>query len=177
MIKKSLQQLQATSHTNLRLIFTFDEARSLLSVPVQERTVFYHFRHALSHLPQNGGVFVIVTDTISKISNFAPVAGRDSSQRVSKLGWKLYSPFYLLDTLDLFVDNDLKHYSEHQNPYIFFFRYTRVKNICRTCYRSNTISNQLETKLLTILSDIYKLILIVKVRLSMEFVLFDQFMG
>jgi len=87
-----------------KLVFIFDEARSLLKNDLdsldQKDYRFLNFRRALRCLPEN--IFTIIADTLSTLSNFQPVSSLDPSSRVQRHAYKLFSPFYLIPTFDLF---------------------------------------------------------------------------
>ncbi|CAH1761464.1 11363_t:CDS:2 [Entrophospora sp. SA101] len=53
-----------------------------------------------------GHIFGIVTDTASKISNFASTAHHDNSYHVQKTRMALYPSFYHIATLDTFMIAD-----------------------------------------------------------------------
>ena len=57
------------------------------------------------------GGFVVLLDTHSRVSNFAPTASQDSSQRREGRATKLFHPFYLLSTMDVIVQ--LPRYQQH----------------------------------------------------------------
>ncbi|CAG8647176.1 8011_t:CDS:2, partial [Ambispora gerdemannii] len=95
--------------------------------PSRDKTNFECLRHALATLPtyvSGGRAFAIVTDTASKISNFAPAAHRDSSFRAQKNRLAVYPPFYHIATLDIFMTEETEPKTLHQvaSPQ-YFFRY------------------------------------------------------
>jgi len=112
------------------LLFVFDEAKVLTEkITDRSKTDYECLRHALAALPtyaSGGRVFGIVTDTASKISNFAPVVHRDNSYRVRKTRMALYLPFYHIATLDTFMSEDTEPHTLNQvaSPQ-YFFRYGR----------------------------------------------------
>ncbi len=57
---------------------------------------FEELRRSLADL--KSGVFAIFVDTSSKVSNFAPLIHRDSSDRIARQGQELFSPYYALAT-------------------------------------------------------------------------------
>lgn len=96
--------LSNTVKTKAKLVFAFDESRSLLqisSLPPGENTQFIHIRRALRCLPS--GIFAIFADTISNLTNFAPSASLDPSARLYLLQNELFPPFYFMATFDLFT--------------------------------------------------------------------------
>ncbi|CAG8605227.1 10610_t:CDS:2 [Ambispora leptoticha] len=116
--------------SGIRLLFVFDEAKILTERETNcDKTNFECLQHALATLPayESGGrAFAIVTDTASKISNFAPSARRDPSYRVQKYRLALYPPFYHIATLNTFMTQatepkTLKQVTSSQ----YFFRYGR----------------------------------------------------
>jgi len=118
------------SESGIRLLFVFDEAKILTEGETnRDKTNFECLRHALAALPtyESGGrAFAIVTDTASKISNFAPSARRDPSWRVQKNRLALYLPFYHVATLDTFMtqETEPKTLKQVASPQ-YFFRYGR----------------------------------------------------
>jgi len=86
---------------NELVTFAFDEASHLATS--QERLL--NLRRAIrlfpEHMPGSPYLFVVFTDTISRLSYFSPSAHRDLSFRV-QTRFKLYPPFYLLDFVDVF---------------------------------------------------------------------------
>jgi hypothetical protein len=77
----------------------------------------------LKYLPRYSGIFAIFTDTISRISNFAPKSELDPSLRISEAGEKLFPPFYILDTIDIYAKNPQTP-REAEDP-AFMFRWGR----------------------------------------------------
>ncbi|CAG8717388.1 1410_t:CDS:2, partial [Funneliformis mosseae] len=105
---------QRTRQTSVECLFAFDESRTLINNKAGKETLFYHFCHDLKFLPKGTGIFAIFTDTIS---NFAPAAHLDPSKRVAGTGSRLYEPFYLLDTIDIYTDSkELPTLEESKNP-------------------------------------------------------------
>ncbi|CAI2187116.1 7169_t:CDS:2 [Funneliformis geosporum] len=118
------------SERKVLLLFVLDEAKVLTEKNSNyNKTDFECLRHALAALPtyaSGGRAFGIVTDTASKISNFAPVAHHDNSYRVQKTKMALYPPFYQIATLDTFMTEDTEPNTLNQiaSPQ-YFFRYGR----------------------------------------------------
>ncbi|CAG8649282.1 5507_t:CDS:2, partial [Paraglomus brasilianum] len=118
------------SESGMRLLFVFDEAKILTEIETnRDKTNFECLRHALATLPtyESGGrAFAIVTDTASKISNFAPSARRDPSWHVQKNRLTLYPPFYHIATLDTFMtqETEPKTLKQVASPQ-YFFHYGR----------------------------------------------------
>ncbi|CAI2200234.1 2559_t:CDS:1, partial [Funneliformis geosporum] len=73
-------RLSNTVKTKAKLVFAFDESRSLLQISPGENTQFINIRRALRCLPS--GIFAIFADTISNLTNFAPSASLDPSARL-----------------------------------------------------------------------------------------------
>ncbi|CAG8656966.1 8131_t:CDS:2, partial [Paraglomus occultum] len=99
-------EMQTTDNIRtLKILFIFDEARHLTTTKNIEdsRSHFYYLRHALKYLSRHSGIFAIFTDTISRISNFAPKSEFDPSLRISEAGEKLFPPFYISDTIDIYA--------------------------------------------------------------------------
>ncbi|CAG8801884.1 16387_t:CDS:2, partial [Racocetra fulgida] len=71
---------------SVKYLFAFDEARILVSENVENKSLFYYMRRALSFFPKKAGIFAIFTDTHSNISDFSPASYRDPSLRVAKGG-------------------------------------------------------------------------------------------
>ncbi|CAG8495846.1 11530_t:CDS:2 [Ambispora gerdemannii] len=117
------------SEDGIQLLFVFDEAKILTERdPSRGKTNFECLRHALATLStyvSGGRAFAIVTDTVSKISNFAPAAHRDSSFRVQNR-LAVYPPFYHIATLDIFMTEETEPKTLHRvaSPQ-YFFRYGR----------------------------------------------------
>ncbi|CAI2191255.1 1738_t:CDS:2, partial [Funneliformis geosporum] len=135
-IEKDMIYIQETirkrnlSDEEVLLLFVLDEAKVLTEKNSNyNKTDFECLRHALAALPtyaSGGRAFGIVTDTASKISNFAPVAHHDNSYRVQKTKMALYPPFYQIATLDTFMTEDTEPNTLNQiaSPQ-YFFRYGR----------------------------------------------------
>ncbi|RLN95151.1 hypothetical protein BBJ28_00023222, partial [Nothophytophthora sp. Chile5] len=100
------------------LVLALDEARWLLKTSQADPTgCFQRLRRALN--PANtalardygkfAGIFAVLVDTNSKISNFTPPPTRDPSSREAKTGESiLFPPFVLTHTMDVFLDADMK---------------------------------------------------------------------
>uniref|UniRef100_A0A1D1XK08 Cytochrome c-type biogenesis protein CycH n=1 Tax=Anthurium amnicola TaxID=1678845 RepID=A0A1D1XK08_9ARAE len=117
-------KLQMTGNIRtLKILFIFDEARYLTTTKniKDGRSHFYYLRHALKYLPRYSGIFAIFTDTISRISNFAPKSEFDPSLRISEAGEKLFPPFYILDTIDIYA-KDPQTPGEAEDPACLFRR-------------------------------------------------------
>jgi hypothetical protein len=89
----------------VNLLFVVDEARQV-NVASGSKARFSLFRRAMRCLPFNdeqsrGISFCMVTDTTPKVASLAPVQKYDPSFR---FGWRLYPPFTLMNTLDIWWD-------------------------------------------------------------------------
>jgi len=94
------------TNDDICFLFCIDEARVLIS-PTDEKSIspFRFLRRALRGIKWNG-FFVLLLDTLSKISNFAPPKSADSSsQDTSDLPLKLFYPYFQLTTMDTFKSN------------------------------------------------------------------------
>ncbi|CAG8644815.1 11024_t:CDS:2, partial [Paraglomus brasilianum] len=113
------------SESGIQLLFIFDEAKIL----TEEETNFECLQHALATLPtyESGGcAFAIynVTDTASKISNFAPSSCCDPSWHIQKNRLALYPPFYHIVTLDTFMTQETEPKTLKQVASLqYFFHY------------------------------------------------------
>ncbi|CAG8628932.1 11245_t:CDS:2 [Paraglomus occultum] len=103
--------------SGIQLLFVFDEAKILTEGETNSTLPTYE---------SGGRAFAIVTDTASKISNFAPSARRDPSWRVQKNRLALYPPFYYIATLDTFMtqETEPKTLKQVALPQ-YFFHYGR----------------------------------------------------
>ncbi|KAG9302352.1 hypothetical protein G9A89_011778 [Geosiphon pyriformis] len=97
--KKVEPHLSKIVNKKAKLVFAFDESRTLLGTLGQSKA-FIHTRRALRCLPS--GVFAIFADTISNLADFAPLASLDPSARLYLNKNKLFPPFYFMGTFDLF---------------------------------------------------------------------------
>ncbi|CAG8763849.1 12018_t:CDS:1, partial [Dentiscutata heterogama] len=111
----------------VKYLFAFDEARTLVgkkggSKNVGNNSSFYYIRRALIHLPKVSGIFAVFTDTHSNISIFSPASYLDPSKRVAEEeGFRLFAPFYLLDTVDMNVNfKEVMTLKESEDPRHFF---------------------------------------------------------
>jgi hypothetical protein len=90
----------------LRIVFNFDEA-SMINKNEHDASFskFTEFRKAFQSLPRYKGsgilLFCVVSDTSSSLANFSPAQRFDRSKRVSEGGFKLYPPFSLVMTMDV----------------------------------------------------------------------------
>ncbi|CAI2196471.1 1713_t:CDS:1, partial [Funneliformis geosporum] len=93
--------------SKVSFILCIDEARTL--IPSASKTSpFRLLRRALRKIKWNG-FFVLLLDTLSKISNFAPPKSIDPSSRdTSDLPLKLFYPYFRLTTMDVFESNTYK---------------------------------------------------------------------
>ncbi|CAG8744728.1 17293_t:CDS:2, partial [Dentiscutata heterogama] len=110
----------------VKYLFAFDEASTLVgnkdgSKNVGKISPFYYIRRALILLPKGAGIFAVFTDTHSNISTFSPAYYLDPSKRVAEEKFKLFAPFYLLDTTDMNVNlREVKTLKESEDPRHFF---------------------------------------------------------
>lgn len=92
---------------NVPVIVCFDEARALLQFTEEgEATSFRALRTAAkllsSKMPENlAKFFIVMMDTTSKISNFAPTRIRDPSQKMRQLS--LLEPIWRIDSWSVFA--------------------------------------------------------------------------
>ncbi|KAG9286641.1 hypothetical protein G9A89_007768 [Geosiphon pyriformis] len=91
--KKVEPHLSKIVNKKAKLVFAFDESRTLLGTLGQSKA-FIHTRRALRCLPS--GVFAIFADTISNLADFAPLASLDPSARLYLNKNKLFPPFYFM---------------------------------------------------------------------------------
>ncbi|WAQ87651.1 hypothetical protein PtA15_8A557 [Puccinia triticina] len=92
----------------LKVLLAIDEASSMLQTPTEPKgnvtSWFRLFRRALSTIQEGAGIFAILVDTTSRVSNFLPIDREDRSSRA--LGprgkpRKLFAPIYMIRTFDL----------------------------------------------------------------------------
>ncbi|CAG8749585.1 6023_t:CDS:2 [Cetraspora pellucida] len=93
----------------VKYLFAFDEASTLAgnkdgSKNSRKFLLFYYIQCALTLLPKETGIFAVFTDTYSNISNFSPAYYLNPSKRVAEEKFKLFTLFYLLDTIDMNVN-------------------------------------------------------------------------
>ncbi|WAQ83388.1 hypothetical protein PtA15_3A758 [Puccinia triticina] len=89
----------------LKVLLAIDEASAMLVEPANvEIHLFRLFRRAIREIPDHSGVFAIVVDTTSRVSNFCPVNREDRSSRAigsrAKAPIKLFAPIYMIRTFD-----------------------------------------------------------------------------
>ncbi|KAA1065044.1 hypothetical protein PGT21_022507 [Puccinia graminis f. sp. tritici] len=91
--------------TNLNLLLAIDEASQLLysSESPDDWTFFRILRRTLAKIPSASGVFAILADTTSRVSNFTPPGHLDPSHRPGKPGLALFDPIYQIATFDTLV--------------------------------------------------------------------------
>ncbi|GBC07239.1 hypothetical protein RclHR1_07320012 [Rhizophagus clarus] len=94
--------LDDTASDDVCLLFCIDEVRVLLSSTVEQSiSPFRLLRRALRGIKWNG-FFVLLLDTLSKISNFVPPESADSSSRdTSDTPLKLFYPYFRITTMDV----------------------------------------------------------------------------
>jgi hypothetical protein len=89
---------------SVTFLLCIDEARTLIS-STSKNSPFRLLHRALRKIKWNG-FFVLLLDTLSKISNFAPPKSVDPSSRdTSNLPLKLFYPYFRLTTTDVFESN------------------------------------------------------------------------
>lgn len=90
------------------LTFALDEARCLL-YEYGGTSYFSIFRWMASYLKEGCGIFIVLVDTVSKISNFQPATIKDISYRYSKVGGtQLLPPFYTVNTFNILAPGERK---------------------------------------------------------------------
>ena len=114
----------ATSHERRRvLVLALDEARWLLETSSNDPTGWFRrLRRALNRANnaiarEHGsfaGIFAILIDTNSKISNFTPPPSTDASARDVTGRSVLFPPFILTHTMDIFIDERRKNRADGQ---------------------------------------------------------------
>ncbi|PLW51438.1 hypothetical protein PCASD_00361 [Puccinia coronata f. sp. avenae] len=96
--------------TPLKVLFAIDEARTLLDKPNSlDPSLFYLFRRALRTVKDSSGIFTLLVDTTSRVSNFNPRAIDDPSSRALGLRGnpiKMFPPIYELRTFDRMVPSN-----------------------------------------------------------------------
>lgn len=93
-------------------LFVFDEARALLVPPSTDPAVshFRFLRRAFASRFMSMGVVAVFSDTLSRISNFAPTTDIDPSARIvsssrrNGKGTDLFAPFFVLATCDVLAE-------------------------------------------------------------------------
>ncbi|GBB88042.1 hypothetical protein RclHR1_14590004 [Rhizophagus clarus] len=91
--------------SSVTFLLCVDEASTLIS-STSKTSPFRLLRRALRKIKWNG-FFVLLLDTLSKISNFAPPKSIDPSSRdTSELPLKLFYPYFRLTTMDVFASNN-----------------------------------------------------------------------
>ncbi|CAI2170008.1 6307_t:CDS:2 [Funneliformis geosporum] len=99
-------------NNNVCLLFCIDEARVLILPTVKHGISPFRFlRRALRGIKWSG-FFVLLLDTLSMISNFAPPKSADSSSHdTSDLPFKLFYPYFRITTMDVFESNTYENVS------------------------------------------------------------------
>jgi hypothetical protein len=87
------------------LTFALDESKSLLG-KYGASTHFSIFRWVASYLAEGCGIFIVLLDTTSKISNFMPSKIPDASFRYSERGKQLLPAFYAVDTFNILAPKE-----------------------------------------------------------------------
>ena len=111
-----------------KIAFVFDEARVLLRSHIKKDCNFVLLRRAFSHFPREVGYLcplALMTDTVAKISNLAPVQSRDPSGRVSNMQCKIFPPFYVLANVDIWVHKDVPLSLADMADWKYYCRYGR----------------------------------------------------
>jgi hypothetical protein len=94
----------------LNVLFVFDEARELIPKPKSQSHPFACMRRMAGYFPDHCGLFVLLLDTASRVSNMAPGAFHDPSARARSLENKLYPPIYTIDTMDILREKNYENY-------------------------------------------------------------------
>ncbi|CAG8727381.1 24676_t:CDS:2 [Cetraspora pellucida] len=94
---------------SVKYLFALDKAHTLVGKNVESKNIgknslFNYIRHALILLPKRAGIFAVFSDIHSNISNFSPTSYLNPSNEIAQHGFKLFVPFYLLDTVDINVN-------------------------------------------------------------------------
>ncbi|CAG8650438.1 3992_t:CDS:2, partial [Funneliformis caledonium] len=93
--------------SKLKLVFAFNETRYLLLSAEKPIDRYYWLRIILRTLAEvqyaDYCIFAVVTDTMGKLSNFAPQGKHDPSLRVQSGSHELYPLYYLLDTFNIHI--------------------------------------------------------------------------
>ena len=92
----------------ITVVFSWDEASALLHPDLAFISLsrFHFLRRAIQTFPRSEHciLFTVVTDTSSKISNFAPSMRLEPSGRGRAKGSKLFEPFWSIATLDVWPE-------------------------------------------------------------------------
>ena len=94
-------------------ILAIDEARTLLKGATNDESVFHNLRNTSRHFPQGlDTIILIMTDSTSKISNFAPPGDVSPSRRhignTLRFGTRLFQPFCDITCMDVHVPRQEK---------------------------------------------------------------------
>ncbi|KNZ57438.1 hypothetical protein VP01_2159g2 [Puccinia sorghi] len=122
-LKDALDRMKSSTRflepTNLRLLLAIDEASQLLysSALLYKETFFRIFRRTLAKIPSKNGVFSILADTTSRVTNFNPPAHLDRSHRPGKIGRKLFAPIYQIPTFDINVSDPPTTWQQLQSAF------------------------------------------------------------
>lgn len=106
MISNVVQKLpEKGSGNRVRVVFVFDECRVLLNDDEDQSTsAFACMRRAARSFPDSMGLAVVILDTVSRVSNLSPHSALDPSYRPRTMdSCKLFSPLYILPTIDHFA--------------------------------------------------------------------------
>ena len=104
-VSKTMKELEGmrTKGGGLQFLFVFDEARKLLEHDSGRFSSFYYLRKTFRHFDDGAGVFCVLMDTASIITNFTPQKSQDPSLKtVKEEGLKLFDPIYVLAVTDVF---------------------------------------------------------------------------
>ena len=96
---------RATSLTTDNIVFVFDEARVLLETRAKQDCNFMELMRALTHFPTDKKMccpLSLMTDTVAKILNLAPMQKSDASGRATGLSHGIFPPFFFFQPFALF---------------------------------------------------------------------------
>ena len=109
---KTITQNAPKARGSPTMVLILDEASGLLQHKSGYISAFRIFRRAWADLAKNlinGGIknFALLTDTTSRVANFSPSTGRDSSYRnvaPEEKPQKLLEPYFMVTNMDVFVE-------------------------------------------------------------------------
>ena len=119
-----------SSHPNssdLRILIVFDEVRQLLgknnTVKITD-SPFAIMRRSSIFMPKNKGFFIVMLDTTATVSNLAPTAQDELSERAVQ-GRKLFAPIYLIANFDIEVKDEASSSLHNYLQPEYLYRYGR----------------------------------------------------
>jgi hypothetical protein len=86
---------------DLKILFVFDEARVLTSQTGKDVNPFLSMRRAAQSFPMSSGLFVLLLDTASRVSNLSPGTFYDPSARARSEKTVMFAPIYTFGTFDI----------------------------------------------------------------------------